>query len=314
MEVVYLGRGKNKKKKHKSFCDRVFDVFLLLVMVTVVIIVLYPIWNMIVRSFECTHLAWYSGGRIQYYEKGHSDYLSALRFWPQEFTLRNYVFAFSNSEFIRVFANTLLRTALGTILGVGINVGLAFILSRKEFLFRKQLSVFWIIVSSLECGIIPMLAFLKTLHLTGTFWVYIVPGIVNVLYVFVIRTYMNSIPESLIDQAKAEGASYLQIFTRIVSPMCKPVYAAIAFLTAATHWNSWFDVMLYNRYNKEEYTLSYRIFQSTLDYHGSLYENYTYRATVTVIYMLPILVFGIMMQRYYIGGMENFIANSVKKD
>ena len=112
------------------------------------------------------------------------------------------------------------------------------------------------------------------------------------------------------------GASYLQIFTRIVSPMCKPIYAAIAFLTAATHWNSWFDVMLYNRVYQEEYTLSYRILQSMSFQSMSsvLYKDYTYRATVTVISMLPILVFGIMMQKYYIGGMEKIITNSVKKD
>lgn len=312
MEVVYLGRGKNKKKKHKSFCDRVFDVFLLLVMVTVVIVVLYPIWNIFVRSFEYTQIGYHGN----YFDKGHFDYWSTLRLWPQDFTLRNYFLAFFDLEIILALANSLLRTALGTILGVGINAGLAFILSRKEFLCRKQLAVFWITASCLECGIVPMLALMEKMHFIGTFWVYIVPGIVNAFFVFMIRVYMNSIPEALIDQAKAEGASYLQIFTRIVSPMCKPIYAVIAFLTATAHWNSWFDVLIYNRAYPEKSTLIHTIFKylASRDCATSAFEIYTYRITLTVIYMLPILVFGIMMQKYYIGGMEKIIANTVKKE
>ena len=92
-----------------------------------------------------------------------------------------------------------------------------------------------------------------------TFWVYIIPCMVSVLNVMIIRTYMKSIPDSLEESAQLEGAGYMRIFISIIMPLCKPVYAATALFMAAYHWNSWFDTLIYNRFDRQYTTIMYEL-------------------------------------------------------
>ena len=93
----------------------------------------------------------------------------------------------------------MLRTVLGTLFSLFLNAVLAFIISRKEFVFQRSLSLFWVITMYVNGGLIPVFLLYKALGLTNSFWVYVIPGAISCYNMLVIRTYMNnSIPNSLV--------------------------------------------------------------------------------------------------------------------
>lgn len=211
---------------------------------------------------------------------------------------------------------TVARTVIGTLLALVANALLAYIISRKEFLFKSQLSLFWVITMYVNGGLIPVLLLYKTLGLTNSFWVYVIPGMVSAFNVLVLRTYMQGLPEALEDAAKIDGAGYMTIFVKVISPLCKPVYATVALFVAVGQWNSWFDAMIYNRMKTEYTTLQYelmKLLSSVMQQSGSATSvnaanvstvtPVTVRSAATVITMLPIICLYPFLQRYFVAGL-----------
>ncbi len=200
-------------------------------------------------------------------------------------------------------------------LGLTNNAILAFIVSRKRFLFKKSLSLFWVITMYVNGGMIPIFLLYKNLGLTNSFMVYIVPGMISAFNMLVIRTYMNGIPDSLEESAQLDGAGYTTIFLKIISPLCKPVYATVALFVAVGQWNSWFDAMLYNRMSPEFTTLQYELMKllSSVTNQGGSAEAMknavgavtpaSIRAAATILTMLPIICLYPFLQRYFVSGL-----------
>ena len=193
---------------------------------------------------------------------------------------------------------------------------LLFIVSRKDFfLFKRGLSLFWVITMYVNGGLIPTFLLYKGLGLTNSFWVYVVPGMVSAFNMLVIRTYMNGIPDSLEESAQLDGAGYTTIFLKIYSPLCKPVYATVALFVAVGQWNSWFDAMLYNRMNTKLTTLQYELMKllSAVTNQGGSAETLknavgavtptSVRAAATIITMLPIICIYPFLQKYFVTGL-----------
>ena len=183
-------------------------------------------------------------------------------------------------------------------------------------MFKKQLSLFWVITMYVNGGLIPVLLLYKSLGLTNSFWVYVLPGMVSAFNVLVMRTYMQGLPDALEDAAKIDGAGYMTIFVKVVSPLCKPVYATVALFVAVGQWNSWFDAMIYNRMKTEYTTLQYelmKLLSSVMQQSGSATSMnatnvatvtpITVRAAATVITMLPIICLYPFLQRYFVAGL-----------
>lgn len=153
------------------------------------------------------------------------------------------------------------------------------------------------------------------LHLTGTFWVYIIPGLVSAFNILVLRTYMSSLPDSYEESAQLDGAGHLTIFARIISPLCKPVYATVFLFVAVYHWNSWFDAMIYNRLKPQNTTLQYELqkllssltqLNPSADSSGKVTDMTTeiqVRAAATIATMLPIICLYPFLQRYFVTGL-----------
>ena len=207
------------------------------------------------------------------------------------------------------------RTVVGTLLALIANAILAFIVSRKRFLFKKQLSLFWVITMYVNGGMIPTFLLYKNLGMTNSFWVYVIPGMFSAFNMLVIRTYMNGLPESLEESAQLDGAGYTTIFWKITSPLCKPVYATVALFVAVGQWNSWFDAMLYNRMSQHLTTLQYELMKllSSVTNQGNSAEAMknavgavtptSVRAAATVLTMLPIICLYPFLQRYFVAGL-----------
>ena len=162
--------------------------------------------------------------------------------------------------------------------------------------------------------IVPVFILYRHLHLIHSFWVYIIPGMVNVVYVMAMRTYMQNIPDSLEEASQLEGAGYIRVFWSIVSPLCKPIYASVALFIAAYHWNSWVDTLCYNRIDQEYSTMPYELVkffyeqiykaQNTNTFRGRSYTPEAVIAAATVLAMLPILVISQFFKKYYVSGLK----------
>ena len=239
-----IGMGQKEMKRRKtSFGDKIFTVCNVLFMIAFVVITLYPVLNTLAISLN----------------DGTDALRGGIYLFPRKFTMKNYMTVLEKDNLVTGAYITVARTVVGTVFSLVTNAILAYIVSRKRFLFKQQLSLFWVVTMYVNGGMIPTFLLFKGLHLTNSFWVYVIPGMISAFNMLVIRTYMNGIPDSLEESAQLDGAGYMTIFWKIISPLCKPVYATVALFVAVGQWNSWFDAMLYNRMSSEYTTLQYEL-------------------------------------------------------
>ena len=297
MEAVTTKRRKSRKKT--SVADKVFVTLNTLFMIMFVIITLYPVLNTLAISLN----------------DGTDALRGGIYLLPRKFTWKNYITVLQKDNLIMGAYITVARTVIGTALALFANAILAFIVSRKRFMFKKQLSLFWVITMYVNGGMIPTFLLFKTLHLTNSFWVYVIPGMFSAFNMLVIRTYMNGISDSLEESAQLDGAGYTTSFLKIISPLCKPVYATVALFVAVGQWNSWFDAMLYNRMSANLTTLQYELMKllSSVTNQGNSVEAMknaagsvtptSVRAAATILTMLPIICLYPFLQRYFVTGL-----------
>ena len=292
---------KTTGKKVKSTTeDKIFTVINTIIMVLFVIITLYPVLNTLAVAFN----------------DGTDSLRGGIHIWPRVWTLKNFTTVLHKENLLTGAKISVARTVIGTALSVFLNAVLAFIISRKEFIFRRSLSLFWVITMYVNGGLIPVFLLYKALGLTNSFWVYVIPGAISCFNMLVIRTYINnSIPNSLVESAQIDGAGYTTIFLKIISPLCKPVYATVALFAAVGQWNSWFDAMLYNRMSDKYTTLQYELMKllSSVTNQGTSAEAMknaagavtptSVRAAATILTMLPIICLYPFLQRYFVAGL-----------
>lgn len=291
-----------KKKSNKiktSGWDKAFVVCNTLFMILFVVITLYPVLNTLAISFN----------------DGTDALRGGIYLWPRKWTFKNYATVLQTQNLLTGAYITVARTIIGTLLALAANAILAFIVSRKNFLFKRELSLFWVITMYVNGGMIPTFLLYRNLGLTNSFWVYVIPGMFSAFNMLVIRTYMTGIPDSLEESAQLDGAGYTTIFLKIISPLCKPVYATVALFVAVGQWNSWFDAMLYNRMSASLTTLQYELMKllSSVTNQGTSAESMknaagavtptSVRAAATILTMLPIICLYPFLQRYFVTGL-----------
>lgn len=279
--------------------DIIFDVLNTIFMVAFTIVILYPLLNMVAVSFN--------------------DGLDALKggitLFPRIFTLKNYQTVLSKGTMMTAAKISVLRTVIGTVSSTLITALLAYILSRKEFVFKRQLSLLYVVTMYVSGGLIPIFLVYKAIGLTNSFLVYILPGMVPAFSMLVLRTYMNGLPDSLAESAMMDGAGHLTIFIKIIFPLCMPVIATVALFSAVGQWNSWFDAMLYNRMNNDLTTLQYELMKllnsvtnnntnaETMAQTQATVTPTSVRAAATVVTSLPIIILYPFLQKYFVAGL-----------
>lgn len=288
-----------RRRKKISGADLAFRICNGIFMIAFVIVTLYPVLNTLAISFN----------------EGTDALRGGIYLWPRVFTLKNYTTVLQKDNLITGAYITVLRTIIGTILALVTNAILAFIVSRKNFIFAKSVSLFWVITMYVNGGLIPTFLLYKSLGLTNSFAVYVIPGMISAFNMLVIRTYMRGIPDSLEESAQLDGAGYTTIFLKIISPLCKPVYATVALFVAVFQWNSWFDAMLYNRMSTQYTTLQYELMkllssvsnqsssaEAMKNSEGSITPT-SIRAAATIVTMLPIVCIYPFLQKYFVTGL-----------
>lgn len=213
----------------KSKGDRVIDAIIVLFLCIVIVVMLYPLWNTLIVSFN----------------DARDSIKGGLYLWPRKWTLFNYQSVFKTEKVFNAFLISVARTVLTMVLNVFFSGLLAYVLSHKDFIFRRFLTVFMVMTMYISAGLIPQYFLYRNLHLIDSFWVYILPSLVGAFNVIVIRTYINSLPASLTESARIDGATELKIYLSIIIPLCLPALATVALWVAVGSWNSWFDSFIF---------------------------------------------------------------------
>ena len=281
-------------------CNTVF-------MLCLVLVTLYPFLNTIAVSFNA----------------GNDTIRGGIYLWPRAWTLQNYKAIFASGTIYDAFWISVARTVISTLLNIFLTTMLAYTLSRKEYVFRKPITIIFVLTMYFSAGLIPNYFLIKDLHLLNSFWVYIFPSMISAFNMIVIRTYIGTIPESLLESAKIDGAGDFRIFMRVVFPLCKPVLATIALFVAVGAWNSWFDAFIYTSSKQNLSTLQYelmKLLSSTMNSNSNpnvaagvgmnqdsakaMVTPLSIRAAITIVASVPILVVYPFMQKYFVVGLN----------
>lgn len=282
--------------------EKMFDLFNYILMALIVVVTLYPFLNVLAISLN----------------NSTDTVRGGIYIWPRQFTLENYKTIFQYDGLLQGLQISILRTVVGTVLGLVCASMLAFTLSRVDFRARQFISTFLALTMYFSGGMVPVFILMRDLHLLGTFWVYIFPGLISAFNVFVIRSFMDGLPYALQESAKLDGANDFTIYWKIILPLCKPVLATIALFLAVNQWNAWFDTYLYNGTASQWTTLQYelmKVLQSTQQGSSSMINSNdmakqmaqispeSIKMAITITVTLPILLVYPFLQKYFVGGM-----------
>lgn len=168
-----------------------------------------------------------------------------LSLLPKGFTLEAYKMILDNVKFISCFKVTVLRTVLGTTINLLLQSSLAYALSRKYLPGRKFFMLYIIFTMLFNGGIIPTYIVVKNTGLIDTIWALIIPGAISTWNVILLRSFFESIPDSLEESAKIDGANDIHIFYKIIIPLSKPAIFTIGLFAAVGHWNAFMDAVIY---------------------------------------------------------------------
>jgi len=289
-----------KKRMKQSTPDIIFVIVNTIVLITFCIITLYPILNTLAVSLN----------------EGMDAVKGGIYLLPRKFTLQNFYTVFKMDNLMTATKISVARTVIATIFQMLVTALLAYTLSRKDFIFKNQVTLFYVLTMYVSGGLVPGFLLLRGLGLTNTFAVYIIPGAVSAFNMIVIRTYMNGLPDSFVESAQIDGAGHFKIFVRIILPLCKPVMATVALFIAVNQWNSWFDAMLYNMNRPDLTTMQYELMKllssvsqqngsaSTMKNAVNTITPRTIAAATTIVTALPIVCLYPFLQRYFVAGLN----------
>lgn len=283
----------------KTIGDKIIDLVIAFIMLIILVVMLYPLWNTFITSFN----------------DARDSIKGSLYLWPRIWTFFNYQSVFKTEKVYNAFVVSVARTVITMVLNVLFSGMLAYILSQKGFVFRRFLTVFMVMTMYVNAGLIPQYFLYRNLGLIDSFWVYILPALVGPFNVIVIRTYINSLPVSLMESARIDGANEMRIYFNIIFPLCLPVMATVALWVAVGSWNAWFDSFIFAP-KQELSTLQYEMMkilsssmQSGVRQPDYLAESQTsrnmvtpnsLRAAMTIVATVPILVVYPFLQKYFV--------------
>lgn len=273
-------------------------------MVLLMASVLFPYLNVLAKSFN----------------DGNDTMRGGITIYPREFSLQNYDAILGDDAFGRAFIVSVCSVVLGTLLSILVQFMAAYVFLHKDMFGSKLLYVFLIIPMYFGGGIVPTYILYSQIGLINNYMVYFLPGCFSFYNMIIIRSYMSSLPYSLHEAAKIDGANDLCVFFKIILPLAKPILATIALWTAVGIWSDWTTPLYYitksKMYNlqyllvqvlKEAEKVSQLITQAAL--RGEIIE--TKNTTITtegvkcaqmIVSTIPIVIIYPFLQKYFIQG------------
>ena len=219
----------NKRVKY-SLDDRIYYIFIHVVLSLVLIVILYPLIYVVSSSLSSSHAI--LNGQV---------YL-----WPVGLSFDGYKLVFSYKFIGTGYFNSIIYTISATVLSVFFTMVAAYPFARKNLPFKKFFMFLFTFTMFFSGGMIPNFLLMRQLHLLNTRLVLIIPGLISVYNMIVARTFIqNSIPGELLEAAQIDGCSNTRYFFQIVLPLSKAVIAVLVLYYGVENWNSYFPALLY---------------------------------------------------------------------
>jgi len=244
-----------------------------------------------------------------------------FRLIPEKFSLMAYKLVLESPKMLlNAYGVTIFVTTVGTILSLLVVSSAAYALSRRTYRLRKPTLVYFVITMLFNGGLIPSYILItQYLHLKNTIWVLIVPALASVWNIMIMRTYMLSLPQEIVESAYMDGAGEWRIYAVIILPLSMPSVATLGLLTAFGYWNEWFAGLLYIDNDHQNLVplqlLLYRI-ETMANYIGSnlgdaartlvdesRFPAYGTRFAMAVLATGPMLFIFPFFQKYFVKGL-----------
>ncbi|GAK52570.1 binding-protein-dependent transport systems inner membrane component [Candidatus Moduliflexus flocculans] len=243
----------------------------------------------------------------------HEIITSGYTIFPKEFSIDAYKLVFLNPQkILRAYGITISLTSLGTLISLFFSSMAAYVLYRKDVKYRNALAFFLYFTTLFQGGLAPYYIIVsRVLHLKNTPFVLLLVPMFQVFHILILRNYLNSIPDSLFEAAKIDGAGDFAIFIRVILPLSKPALAAVGLFTALIYWNDWWTAMMF--VEKDAYApLQFVLYQilSSVNVAANMVNNMatidmpkeSLKLAMTVISTGPILLLYPFVQKYFVKG------------
>lgn len=287
-----------KTKKTTRFKKySMFDVVLCIILAIVVLSIIVPFINVVVISFT-----------------SQQEFLQTLiLIFPKNPTLKNYYDLVKDGRILIGYRTTFLILLIGLPINLILTTSFAYGLSRKGFPGRKL--IFYLVVFTMifNGGVIPMYMLIKELKLTNSIWSVILAYGINTFYMIIMRNYFATLPESLIESAKLDGAGEWRILFSIILPLSMPIIATVTLFYSVDRWNEWYYSMIFIRNaNLQPLQLILRsiVIDSQVRAHaassGAVLEEFKFtnglKMCAVIFTMLPVMCIFPFLQRYFVKG------------
>ncbi|HIS56887.1 MAG TPA: carbohydrate ABC transporter permease [Candidatus Fimimorpha excrementavium] len=219
--------------KDKSKGYRIFSICNYILLSMIALACLYPFYYVVAASFSNPEALMRHQG--------------LLLFPLQEMTLDGYDMVFNNELVLSGFANTFFVLVVGLIFNMVLTVIGAYVLSLKDLMLRRPLTLFIIVTMYFSGGLIPTYLNIKNLGMLDSLWSLIIPGAIATSNLIIMRSAFMAVPEALSEAARIDGASHVQILFQIMLPLVKATLAVMVLYYGVSHWNSWFNASIYLR-------------------------------------------------------------------
>ncbi|WP_217556983.1 carbohydrate ABC transporter permease [Paenibacillus sp. GbtcB18] len=280
----------------RSFSERAFDGFNLLVLTLLMIVTIYPLVYVVFASLSD------AGGLLS-----HKGFL-----WkPVGFSLDAYANVFRNPMILKGYGNTFFVVVVGLAFNILLTSLGAYALSRKSLAYRKRIMLFVVFTMFFSGGLIPFYLTVKGVGLANTLWALIIPTAVNTFNLILMKTAFEGIPDALEESAKIDGANDFVILFRIVLPLSLPVLAVMLLYYGVGHWNSWFNALIFLQERSMfplQLILREILLQGEANANLGASEGDVAMLTVTLKYAtiivatVPILLVYPFLQKYFVKG------------
>lgn len=214
----------------KTTDEFVYDIVKMTVLITFTILCVLPIIHVVGVSLM----------------RADEAALGTAKLWPTKglsFAAYNTILQSRNVQ--RGMMNSLVITLVGTVLNMGFTTSFAYALSKQHMPGHVVLNAIIVFSMFIPTGLIPVYILVRTLGMINTYWVMIIPALINPFWCILMRNFFEQLPADLNESARIEGASEIQIFSKIVLPLSTPGIAAVSLFYAVYHWNEWFTALMY---------------------------------------------------------------------
>ena len=220
----------NRSRINKNHFE-LLDLFLFVVLTTWGLIIFLPFLNVAAVSLT-----------------GYREYLNTpLLIWPKAIDLKSYGELFGDSRIWIGYRTTLTILVIGVPLSLFLISSTAYALSRRGYPGRKAIFLIILFTMLFHGGIVPLYLLVKSLNLTNKIWSVILVSAMNTFYMILMYNYFNSLPESLVESARLDGAGEWKVLYKIILPLSKPIIATVVLFLAVDRWNEWFTAMIFIR-------------------------------------------------------------------